>query len=222
LPLAATIEREFTVTRGEVRYFGTPDLNAGLDIDARHQLRSLRGEPVTVLVHIGGTIEAPTLELSSDVRPPLSDTEVISYLLVGAPSVQAGSEGIAGRAVTQLAEQIAARLSGQLLSNTLISDLSLPLDYIEVRPELGPGGGAEIAVGRQVSERVFIALSPRICPQQEVLNYRNLGASLEFRMTNDLRISFSADPVSSCRLLGGPGSELQYQLGLDVLWETSY
>ena len=36
--------REFSVTRGEVRYFGTPDFNAALDIEAAGELRALLAE----------------------------------------------------------------------------------------------------------------------------------------------------------------------------------
>lgn len=217
LPLAGTVVREFTVTRGEVRYFGTPDLNAGLDIDARHPVRTVRGDVVVIFVHIGGTIESPRLELSSDIQPPVSDTEIISYLLVGAPSVQAGQQGLGARAV----QQVASRVTGQL-GNALIADLSLPFDYIELRPEFEQGLGGEIAVGKQLGERFFLSLSPRICPQQE-LTYQNLGASLEFRMSREFRLSASADPVGSCRLLADPATgTARYQIGLDLLWEKNY
>ncbi|HJQ65272.1 MAG TPA: translocation/assembly module TamB domain-containing protein, partial [Gemmatimonadales bacterium] len=56
------VTREFIVTQGTVRYFGTPDLDAGLDIEAQHVVNPVptpgnRGiEPVTVIAHIGGTL----------------------------------------------------------------------------------------------------------------------------------------------------------------------
>lgn len=222
LPLGPTITKDFTVTRGEVRYFGTPDLNASLDIDARHTLRTQRGETIAIFVHVGGTINAPTLTLSSDQRPPLSETEIISYLLFGAPSVQAaGGSGVVGNTARQMVATAASKITGAL-GSSLISDLGVPLDIFEVRPEIGARGyeGTEIALGRQLGERWFLTLSPRLCTQQQ-LTYKNLGASLEFQMTKHWRISASADPLK-CEPLGGQGTSIGYQLGLDVLWERRY
>lgn len=221
LSLGPTIVKEFTVTDGRVQYFGTPDLNAALDVHARHRVRTQRGEMVTVLVQIGGTIRSPTLTLSSDIRPPISETEIISYLLFGAPSVQAAGAGTAGYAAGQAVSNIASQITGQL-GSTLISDLGVPLDFFEVRPEIGQGGlgGTEIALGRQLGDRVFLTVSPRICPQQQ-WTFRNLGASVEFRMSNQWRLSASADPLRTCEI-GQSALGIGYQFGLDLLWSRGY
>ena len=42
--LTTLIARDFTVTRGQLQYFGTPDLDAALDIEARHVVRRLAPE----------------------------------------------------------------------------------------------------------------------------------------------------------------------------------
>lgn len=226
LPLGPTIQKEFTVTRGEVRYFGTPDLNAALDIDARHLLRDIRGDPVTVFVNVGGTINSPTLTLTSDIQPALSETEIISYLVFGAPSAQAAGGG--GRQVQyglqQTVSTAAALITGQL-GNALISDLGVPLDYFEIRPEFGGAGfqlaGTEIALGRRLGERWFVTLNPRICPR-ETFTVENVGASLEFRMSREWRLSASADPLLSCFTSAAQPSQFRYQFGVDVLWEKRY
>lgn len=223
LPLGP-VTRDFTVTRGEVRYFGTPDLNADIDIDARHNVRTVRGDDVTVLVHIGGTLYDPRLTLSSDIRPPPSQAEIISYLLIGAPSVQAAAEnrgynqGISNQAVSQLA----GVLSGQL-EYALISDLGVPLDLVQIRPgDIGSGlSGTEIAIGKQfnlLGTTAFLTASQRVCPHQ-ALSASNTGASLEFRLTRHWLFAASADPLR-CGALSG--SEVTYQFGLDILWEKSY
>ena len=221
LPLGPA-SREFQVTRGEIRALGTPDLNADVDIDAQHKLRSIRGEEVIVLVHIGGTLYDPRLTLSSDVRPPLSETEIISYMLVGAPSVDAlangGSEG-----QRLLASQLAGVLSGQL-EYALISDLGVPLDYLQIRPGDVAGGlsGTEIAIGKQFTvfgTSAFLSARPRFACRQQFVDV--VGASLEFRLTRNWVFAASADPLRGCEVLG-TSSETKYQFGLDFLWEKSY
>jgi translocation and assembly module TamB len=221
LNLPPALRKTFTVTRGEVRYFGTPDFNAALDIDARHQLRGVRGEVVQVYVHLGGTILAPQLKLSSDVQPPLTDAEVMSYLVLGAPSAEAA--GQAGRYgleenVASLSSQISGSISGQL-----IADLGIPLDYLEVRPQFGAAGfeATEIAFGRQIGDRWFLTVSPRLCRKQS-FTLQNLGGSLEFRLAQHWSLLASADPVHTCSLSGTGSLGAQLQLGVDMQWERRF
>lgn len=219
------VTREFTVTRGEVRYLGTPDLNADLDIDARHVVRVPRGDDVTVSVHIGGTLYEPKLTLSSEIRPAISETEIISYLLFGASSVQAlaGVGGAENRRLQQVAvENVVGALSGQLEAS-LISNLGIPLDYLQIRTA-GAGGllsGTEIALGKQFTifgTSAFLTASPRICSRQAVVN--NLGASLEFRLSRQWLLAASVDPLRPCDAQGGEGAT--YQVGFDIFWQKSY
>jgi translocation and assembly module TamB len=215
--------RTFNVTRGEVRYFGTPDLNAGLDIDARNQLRDIRGDNVTVYVHVGGTIQAPVLRLSSDQQPPLSETEIISYLLFGAPTPQAASRGVLGYSAQQGVANLASQLTGQWGSE-LIADLGVPLDFLEVRPQFGVGGleATDIALGRRIGDRWVVTLSPRFCWRQQAFTPQNIGGSLEFQMSREWSLLASADPVQVCNLAGAAGFGTQLQLGIDLLWEKRF
>ncbi len=218
LPLGPTLTKEFAVTRGEVRYFGTPDLNAALDIDARHQVRSVRGDIVSVFVHVGGTINAPALTLSSDVQPPLASTEIISYLVFGAPSAQAAGGALGQYGVEQSIANIAGRITGQI-GSSLISDLGIPLDYFEIRPNLTGGLGTEVVVGQQIGDRLFVTLNQRFCPNQ-AFSFDNVGLSLELRMSRLWRLSLGAEPLVSC--FTSITQQTARQLGVDVLWERSY
>ncbi len=224
LELFPTVTREFQVTRGQVRYFGTPDLNADLDIEARHLVRVPRGDNVTVFVHIGGTLYEPKLTLSSDIRPAISETEIISYLLFGAPSLQAftGAGGAENRRLQdQMLANVVGVLSGQL-GASLIGDLGIPLDYLQIRTAGSSLLSAEISVGKQFTifgTSAFLTASPRICPRQSVVSLENLGASLEFRLSRRWLVAASVDPLRICDVSGEAG---QLQLGFDLFWEKRY
>jgi len=222
-----TIRKPFTVTRGEVRYFGTPDLNAGLDIDARHQLRGQRGEAVTVFVHVGGTMLEPQLRLTSDVQPPLTDEEIISYLVIGAPNVQSG-RSVGRYGVEETIATLAAQVSGQF-SSQLMGDIGIPLDYLEIRPQFGVQGvetgqsgfsGFDIAIGRQISDRWFVKLNPRVCSKQAFGAQNLFAGSVEFRMSREWSLLASADPVEVCQVSAAGVGRLQ--LGFDLLWEKRF
>src|SRR5262249_21172845 len=113
LPLAGFefATREFAVTRGDLRFLGTPDLNALVDIEAQYLLRRRVGDDVRILVHIGGTLYFPTIALSSDARPPIPEAEIISYLLFGGP-VNTTSAG-AKQAQQAAVQSVTSALYGQ-------------------------------------------------------------------------------------------------------------
>ncbi len=219
LPLGTT--REFSVTRGEVQYLGTPDLNADLDIDAEHVVRTTRGAELKVFVHIGGTLYQPQLTLTSDLQPAVSETELISYLLFGAPSFQVAAQerGFGAR----VGYEAVFGIVSTELEYSLITDLGAPIDYFQIRPQTGREGlaGAEIAAGKQfqvLGTTAFLTASPRICPRQQTFE---MGASLEFRLTRRWLVATSVEPLRGCETLTTPLPS-RYQFGLDLFWETRY
>ena len=134
------VTRDFTVSQGTVRYFGTPDLNAELDITAQHVVRTVRtNEEIPVVARITGTLYAPKLALESPVRPPIPETDLASYLIFGAPA----SDAIAAGQQTALQSAVAAFSSE--VERFLISDLGVPIDYVEFQPGIATAGGAAVS-----------------------------------------------------------------------------
>lgn len=220
--------RDFTVTRGEVTYLGTPDLDAAVDIEARHRVRGVRGEDLTVTVHIGGTVYEPRLTFSSDVHPPISETEILSYLFFGAPSLEAlvGTGNFADqRLVEQGLNQFLSAVTGQL-EYSLISDFNVPLDYLQIRPTgVGTGVyGVDLAVGKRLGEKWFVTVNPRYCKRSSALSIEDVrvGASLEYRLSREWMLLLSGDPVKSCSAFLTPQFADKYQLGVDLFWDKRY
>ena len=223
LQLALGVSREFRVSGGVIRYLGTPDLNADLDIRAQHLLRSVTGGRDTVFVQIGGTLYDPRLRLTSSFEPPLSEPEIIGYMLFGAPTLvqQTSTQGMESR---MLAQWLSTTVSGQI-EYALISDLGVPLDYLQIRPTTSQSGltGAEVAVGKQfqiLGTTAFLTASPRICHYQ-AQSLASVGASLEFRLSQQWLVAASVDPLFSCENPTAPSAG-SYQFGGDFFWEKKY
>jgi translocation and assembly module TamB len=223
--------KEFRVTRGTVRFFGTPDLNPVLDIVAEHPVRAVQGNDIVMRAVIGGTLLAPKLSLESDQRPPLSETEIVSYLLFGRPSFDLASGGsTAGSGSEQAIFQgamagLAGVLSGQL-EQTLVTDLGLPVDYLAIRPGGGTVadifGSTRVEAGTQIGERTFLTLNAGLCQVSRGLSSQALGASVEYRLTGRWRMEASVEPtVQECRpagfLIRPPAP---YQIGFDLFWQS--
>ena len=223
--------KEFRVTRGTVRFFGTPDLNPVLDIVAEHSVRSVQGSDLVVRAVIGGTLLVPRLSLESDQRPPLSETEIVSYLLFGRPSFDLASGGSStGSSSEQAIFQgalvgLAGVLSGEL-EQTLVADLGLPLDYIAIRPGGGSVGdifgSTRVEAGTQIGERTFLTLNAGLCEVTRGLSSQALGASVEYRLTRRWSMEASVEPtVQECRPVGfliRPPAP--YQVGFDLFWQS--
>src|SRR5437867_2659228 len=192
------VTREFVVSEGTVRYLGTPDLNAELDISARHVVHPLPGtgnnKAINVIAHIQGTLLVPKLTLESD-QGDMSQTELISYLMFGKPSFQLGS------GETALVGSVFASAFAGELERTFVSDLGVPLDYFEIRPgdPNNPFSGAQVAAGWAIGGKTFLVLNAGFCSPNQTNQSARLtnvfGASLQYRFSHEWRSEASFEPV---------------------------
>ncbi|HEV8265140.1 MAG TPA: translocation/assembly module TamB domain-containing protein [Gemmatimonadales bacterium] len=216
------VTREFVVNQGTVRYFGTPDLDAELDIEARHVVHPAPGltqrttEDITIVAHIRGTLLVPRLTLEAE-RQQLSQSEIISYLMFAKPSPELGG----GQAA--LARSTAASLVAGELERTVVSDLGVPLDYFEIRPgdPADPFSGAQFAAGWQIGDKTFLVLNAGFCQKRQTRMTNMLGASLQYRISPEWRTEASFEPVRTCATEDQQASATR-QLGFDLFWEKRY
>jgi translocation and assembly module TamB len=228
------ISRAFNVTRGVVRYLGDPDLNADLDVEARHVIKAASAEAsardLEITARIGGTLRTPRLALESSIRPPLSQSDIISLLLLG----QTVNSQVASPAQS---DRFAQALS--LLAGTLTSEIERSLmqgtgseaapDLIEIRPGLGYGGVASgasltrLSAGWNLGTRWFVSINAGFCPGFQQFDFRNFGASLDYQFNRSTSFAISGEPVQTC-LVGAAGgiASKRYQLGGDLQWQREF
>ncbi|HWC74704.1 MAG TPA: translocation/assembly module TamB domain-containing protein [Gemmatimonadales bacterium] len=216
------VTREFVVSSGTVRYFGTPDLDAELDILATHDVHPLPGpgqpSDVPVRAHITGTLRLPKLTLESDRG--YTQTELLSYLIAGKPSFELGTDQ--GAFVRGTA---ASLLAGEL-ERTVVSDLGVPLDYLEIRPGdvTNPFSGAQVAAGWAIGAKTFVVVNAGYCSKTRLTRWTNtLGATVQYRLSPEWRTEAGFEPLRTCT------GELDLyvpaaprQVGLDLFWERRY
>ncbi len=222
--------KEFRVTRGTMRFFGTPDLNPELDIVAEHALQAINGGDLVIRVVISGTLLAPKLSLESDQRPPLSESEIVSYLLFGRPSFDqalsgAATVGTSEQAIYQAAMAgLAGVVSGEL-EQTLVANLGIPVDYVAIRPGVGTAGdmfsSTRVEAGSQIGKRTFLTLNAGLCQVSRGLSSQTLGASVEYRLTGRWSVAASIEPTEQeCRPAGYQiRPPAPYQVGFDLFWQ---
>ncbi len=221
------VTRDFTVDKGEVQYIG--NLNANLNIQARHTVRAIRGDEIPVIADITGTLYAPKLTLESTIRPPISETDLVSYLITGYPANEATLVG-QGNALATGLSYFSSALSSEL-ERALIQDLGVPIDLIEIRPGVSssPAGGGsftQLAAGWQIGKKTFLTFNAGFCPDLSQLSHRNLGASLEFRFSHEWKLQSNLEPsFQSCNgvvRVTNLTTFNPYQVGFDILWEREF
>ncbi|MFI5280137.1 MAG: translocation/assembly module TamB domain-containing protein, partial [Gemmatimonadales bacterium] len=217
------LSRDFRVTRGTVRFFGTPDFNPELDIAAEHVVRTAQSVQLTVRVLITGTLLTPELHLESDAQPPLTETEIVSYLMFGQPPAGLAQAGVGGQGEAALAQAVGSSLVGGV-GQALASGLGLSLDYLTIvpgapRPGSASGlGTSRLEAGTRLGDRTFLSLNAGLC---EVRAAQLVGATLEYQLTGRFTASASFEPViQECGTSAGlSGLSTRKQFGFDLFWQ---
>ncbi len=201
------IQPTFDVESGVLRFFGTPDLNPSLDIRAIHTVRqprqSANGRDVRVEVDITGTLAQPKLALRNPDNLPLSESDLLSYLVTGEPAV--GLDNTTGQVAG-----LGVRYLGNIFANAIPRNV---LDIVEVQtaaPGTDPTTQGSTAsssyysllntraiVGKQLGSRWFLGLSTGLCFVNPAAFKENLGLQLEYRISSLYSAQAAIEPGSS-------------------------
>jgi translocation and assembly module TamB len=202
--------RRFEIRHGSINFVGTPGIDPNLDITAGYRVRRAQGDPLDVVATVTGTLQQPRIRLTSDSDPPVSETDIASFLLFGrstlelsqaeADVVSSMREGMLG-----LARPVVLGLASTQLQQVFVN-LGLPFDYLSLTaPEYGLddysrvmtsyGGlgvlqGTQVEAGFYAHRNVFVLgsfspFSPALggAAEPESLFRPGWGARVEFRLT---------------------------------------
>ena len=166
---------------GRLLFAGSPLDNPGLDLRATREV-----DDVTVGLQVRGRLQKPELELFSN--PSLSQTEMLSYLLLGRPlDNTSGSDGeMMARAA------LALGIAG---GDTIARQLGDRFGLDEVRVESSDGGDqASLVVGRYLSPDLYVSYGVGLIESINTLNLR-------YRMTERWQIEAESGEYQGADLL---------------------
>lgn len=165
-------DRKYRVVRAGVRFEGRSPPNPSLDVLLEHAF-----EQVTLQIAVSGTLDEPSIELSSQPGT-YSRSELLGFVLGGTPGTAPRSEDKLQQSAIGAASSF---LAGQL--ETLIRR-RVPFDTIRLGAEPGADtatGVSYVTVGRWVSDDLFVAYHRRFeADPDENLN----EALLEYQLTD--------------------------------------
>lgn len=197
------IRRQFDIVQGVVRFYGTPELNPSLDITAAYRVRGgTSDQPLDVLVHLTGTLEQPRVELTTNNRVPLSQSELASLLLFGRTTDQGAGipeELLSGLVVQEaVANLLVSQIENVLVSNRIV-------DYVRVRTTTATGAAASgaaplglgflgsltVEAGREIISNVYLTVELVNFPSQI-----NLGFGVDWQISPTLSLRAAFEPVT--------------------------
>lgn len=227
------VNRPFAVDSGRVRFFPQDALNPVLDVHAHHVVRGVDGRDVEIDVAIRGTLDNPTLSLSTqdDAYARAPESEFISLLVFGAPTF----------ALDGQSQQTVAAVTGVLLptlSGAVEGTLQRLLPVFNTVQVSSAGGqtGSElgalslldnlsVTAGKQIGDRTYLRLDTGVCRNATTASAErsvNLwyGVAVEYRIARGLTGQVGVDPgPSPCGAQLGVGAARRMQVGFDLFKE---
>ncbi|WP_206044562.1 translocation/assembly module TamB domain-containing protein [Gemmatimonas groenlandica] len=179
------LSKRFQVKRGAVQFIGTQEINPLVQITAEYTVQQPSRQAIDIRVLIGGTLLSPRLSLESDAQPPISQSDLLSYLAFGSDAgslLQFGgsslSGGSAGGGLVGTSAALATRQLTGVALGAIVSELegqaarSLGADVFNITPsniptELASGNfgglttflkGTQFEFGKYFTTRTFVGL----------------------------------------------------------------
>ncbi|MEO2168982.1 MAG: translocation/assembly module TamB, partial [bacterium] len=193
--------RRLEITHASAMFSGAVEIDPALDISAQYQTANY-----VVTARITGTVEEPVLDLSSD--PPLSQSDVLSVLLFGAPSSDINSEQgsvLQQQALAVLASYVAPELQRSVLDTFGWASLTF-------RMPTGTSAGS-LGVGRYFGDDVFVSISQDFGGPQG-----GTARQLEGLVGSSITIQYRLSP--SLTLQGASSTEGESTA--DFVWQHRY
>jgi translocation and assembly module TamB len=200
--------RIFQIRQGAATFINTPELNPTLQVTGEYQVQLPTREAFAIRIVISGTLNEPKIALESDAQPPISQTDLLSYLAFGKTSsslLQQGTSGlttgtnVVGAGAAFAAKQVGAAALGALTDEAAgQAAKSLGADVLNITPadvSLDAGSllrGTQIEFGKYLEANTFVQLEVR--PDPASLQRPGFQISHRFNTRSGYRIDASFEP----------------------------
>jgi len=216
------VQRTFEVERGEIAFFGEPDLNPTIDIAALHTVRQYSKQgaqpDVRVRVNIGGTLLAPSATLSTPDSARVKNADLISYLVTGGPSFEIAAQNsdyyasTAARVLlSSLGSWAGGKAAGGLCDDAVLSTSGADQSQRGLA-NLGSSilEGVRFNCAKQVGAKAFVRLDAGLCQVGQFVSgggggsaaalANSIGVKLDYLMRPTLTVSAGVEPPTSAVL----------------------
>ncbi|HEV7706532.1 MAG TPA: translocation/assembly module TamB domain-containing protein [Gemmatimonadaceae bacterium] len=180
----AFLGRRFVLTQGSAIFTGGSDLNPLLQLGAQYTIQPTGRPALNINIAINGTVRRPIILLTSDAQPPLSQSDLLSYLAFGQSSTSlvssasssstSGGGNLVGSAAALATRQLTATALGVMTRQfAATAARSLGADVFTITPADVPDAGVsingvrtilagtQIEAGKYVDRQTYVATQIR-------------------------------------------------------------
>ena len=175
--------RRFNIKRGSATFVNSSQLNPTLQAQAEYEVREPNREAINIAIVVGGTLNSPNISLTSDAQPPITQSDLLSYLAFGRSSSSllqlegsglsqgGGSSNIVGRGAALASRQLAGVALGVLADQLAGSAArSLGADVFTITPadvQTDVGSflrATQFEFGKYIKSHTFVAVKSPLDP----------------------------------------------------------
>ena len=235
LNIGGVVQRTFAIEGGNLQFYDDPALNPSLDISAIYsapQFSVTYGgrNDVRIRARIRGTLSEPRLFLDSADSLALSQSDLISYLLVGGPSLDISGgrnsyNQLFGVGLSSFANLGASFLVGRFVDYVQVQTAAERLQTANLT-NANLLTGTSLGLGKQLNDRTFLALNAGVCQflkgsgqLDPITLAQNIGVKLEYQIKPQIGIAASSEPSLSALFCGqarGFTTQSVRQYGFDL------
>ncbi|MFN8583078.1 MAG: translocation/assembly module TamB domain-containing protein [Gemmatimonadaceae bacterium] len=227
------VQRVLSIEGGELRFFGDADLNPALDIRALHVVRqfseNVTRNDIRVRVKLQGTFLQPRVSFESADSLNLSESDLISYLVTGAPSLSIGGTQGTGVSISSLLVSTLSLQASQLLTGRFFDQVQIQSARNQLQGPVGLNtartalfNGLQFGLGKQINDRTWVSFQAGLCTtgtqgSTGVFNPQSIGVKVEHSLKKGYGVSFGVEPGASAVFCGQERgfAPTPQQLGLD-------
>jgi translocation and assembly module TamB len=200
--------RMFQIRQGAATFINSPKLNPTLQVTGEYEVQLPTRAAFAIRIVISGTLEQPKIALESDAQPPISQTDLLSYLAFGKSSSSllqqegsgvSGGNNIVGAGAAFAAKQVGAAALGALTNEAAgEAARSLGADFFNITPadvSLDAGSflrGTQIEFGKYLQTNTFLQLQVR--PDPASLQRPGFQITHRFNARSGYHIDASLEP----------------------------
>lgn len=207
VPERSTVEQfgqVFRVDEGVLTFNGPVD-DPQMSFAAVYEQRARETRDTEVAITLNAEGRLGNLNLSFSSEPPMSTSNILSYLATGRPadSLLGGGDSEEGGGSGELATQLAIGQASNFVENLAASQLGLDVVRLQVRPN----GISYLTVGRYLTPRFYISVEQPV----------DTGSSETEVLEPDLLMEYELTRTLIARVL-----RRQSSLRFNVLYERAY
>ena len=174
------LSKRFDIKHGSATFINSDEINPTLQVTGGYEVRLPSREAINVQILIGGTMRNPQISLESDAQPPITQSDLLSYLAFGRSSSSllqlegsglGGSNNLVGAGAALASKQLAAVALG-VFADQVSGEAARAIgaDVFNIAPadvETDVGNflrGTQIEYGKYIKSHTFISITARPDP----------------------------------------------------------